>query len=182
MQVDATLLIKKFFELRNLSKYKQWDEENFKNNKPRLYRYRQLKALFEAYDIPFDIKKFRKGRFINSKDKRYNPFIKDIGIQIRRNYQGESLAKAWVQLFDYYASLQKSLCYTDGVILSSGAYSFVYRKIKINNKKIRENLTEIENILATFISPTNKSFSLKELSKKYHYPIVDLDEIDMENW
>jgi len=43
-------------------------------------------------------------------------------------------------------------------------------------------LEEIENVLATFISPTNETFTLEELNEKYNYPIVDLDEIDMENW
>jgi len=139
MQIEPIDLIKKFFELKNLSKCKQWSEENFKNNEPRLYRYQQLKALFHAYNISFNIKRFRKGNFIENKDIKYEEFIKYIGTEIKRFYDGESLDKAWIQLFNYYATLQKSLSYTDGVLLSSGAYSFINRKINQNNKDIRKN-------------------------------------------
>ena len=74
--------------------------QDFKNNEPRFYRYQQLKALFQAYNIPFDIKKFRKGKFINNEDIKYAKFVKHIIIETRRFYDGAYLDKAWIQLFD----------------------------------------------------------------------------------
>ena len=63
--VTAHALLQGFRGLRGLSpRMDDWTEERLAGNPPRLFRLRQLAALFRAFDIPWDLQSFVEGRFI----------------------------------------------------------------------------------------------------------------------
>jgi len=174
-------LLHKFFKLKSLTNSEEWSEENFKDNEPRLYRYQQLKAIFLAFDIPFDIDKFMSGEFINHTDKKYSKIINNISNDIEYKINPKELNTIFKRLLEYCDSLQRTLYINDGILLCNNEFAYTIKKINITNKSIKNNLSEIENILANIINPENKSFTIKELNNKYGYPMVDLNLIDMNN-
>jgi len=52
-----------------------WTEKSLKKNKPRLIRFQRLRALFQAFGIPFELKRFREGEFIDPDNPVYEVFL-----------------------------------------------------------------------------------------------------------
>lgn len=174
-------LLHKFFELKSLVNSEEWSEENFKDNEPRLYWYQQLKAIFLAFEIPFDIDKFMSGEFIDHTDKKYTNIINNISNEMGYKVNGEGLRIAFKRLIIYCSGLKQSLFYNNGVLLSTNEFEFANKKIYSMNNIIKKNILDIENILSSMACPKNQTFTIDELNLKYNYPIVDLRSIDIDN-
>ena len=181
MMINSKDLLSRYFELKSLSKVEQWSEESFKNNKPRLYRYQQLKAIFLAFEIPFDIELFSVGAFIQYNDKKYLKVIDKISTDIEYKINQKELKTIFKRLLKYCESLQGSLNFNNGVLICNNEFLYTIKQTNIVNQDIKNSLEDIVDILSTIIDPDCKSFTIEDLNTKYNYPIIDLLSIDIEN-
>jgi hypothetical protein len=83
MMITARDLLLRFLELRRLSpNYDDWTEERLNENAPRLFRLRQLAALFRAFGIPWDPPSFIEGQFIQPEDPRYDGLFTNLATEV----------------------------------------------------------------------------------------------------
>jgi hypothetical protein len=81
--VTAHTLLLAFRELRGLSpNLNDWTEERLAGNPPRLFRLRQLGALFRAFDLPWDLHSFVEGRFIQPEQPRYDALLSRLATEM----------------------------------------------------------------------------------------------------
>jgi len=152
-------LLKKFFDLISLEpNIHNWSKENFKNNEPRLYRYLQLIALLQAFELPVDIKSFINGKFLTK--------TKSIEFKL---------------LLEYRKELGRPLFFMEGVYAIPSINNEMYHIIGEVNNNISKDIKKIDKLLSEFICSDNETVTLEDLMKKYKYPDVNLRELDIEN-
>jgi hypothetical protein len=64
--------------------------------------------------------------------------------------------------------------------LCDWAASWARRKTGAHTEIIRHNLFIIEQPLAMIISPENRSFKVADLAQQFGYPVVDLNQMDLD--
>lgn len=187
--VTAHALLLGFRELRGLSPaMDDWTEERFAGNPPRLFRLRQLAALFRAFGVPWDLQSFVGGRFIQPEQPRYDALLsrlatemaEDMGLGGMEVYRHQ-LPAFFAILFDYRTRVDSILSFSGGVTEASGLYLYAHRKAADLNRSIESHVAVIEDILAVLISPEAATFSVGQLVRDHGYPDVDLSAID-EDW
>lgn len=187
--ITARDLLFQFLDLKGLSpKFADWTEVGFSNNPPRLYRLRQLVALFRAYGIPWGPESFSKGGFIKPKEPRYKSVISILAAEVRNaNDEGgkperEQLPGFFEELFKYRRRVDHVLSFSSGLMAAGGLYLHAHRKVNELNRIIKADLDIIDDSLALLISPEAATFTVEQLVREYDYPDVDLDEIDLDWW
>jgi hypothetical protein len=188
--LTAEDLLHGYFELLGLEPSKKsWSEAKLKDNPPRFYRIKMLKALFKAFEAG-DIKKLEKGAFVMKRDlKDYDGLIERIVADpvSKDTFRKEcpinlrDIAWAFQRLFRYRSILDNALRFNQGVLTASGIYAFAAKKAEWMNRIIHENIPAIDDILCAIISPSNKAFSENEMIERFGYPDIDLSAID-DDW
>jgi hypothetical protein len=187
--VSARILLHGFLELQGLSPdLADWSEDRLAGNPPRLFRLRQLVALFRAFQIPWNPSLFVEGKFIEPESPRYAtlldmmdstmPELKKHGF----GAQPHQLPYCFEILFAYRGRVEHVLSFSSGVLEASGLYLYAHRRAGELNRIIKEHVSIIDDHLVAFISPEAREFSVKELVRDHGYPDVDLFEIDADWW
>jgi hypothetical protein len=187
--VTARNLIHRFLELRRLSPdLADWTEERLAENPPRLFRLRQLVALFAAFGIKWDLSAFVEGKFIDPESPRYGGLLDKMDVAMPEaskhgfGAQPDQLPDCFEILLRYRERVADVLSFSSGVLTASGLYLYAHRKTGELNRIIHENVGIIDDLLVTFISPESKEFTVEQLARDYGYPDVDLFEIDADWW
>ena len=168
--------------------YDDWTEERLNGNEPRLFRLRQLAALFRAFGIPWDPSSFIEGRFIQPEDPRYDALLTKLATEMAEEpHSGiasnrDQLPEFFAILFSYRKRIDQVLSFSSGVMEASGLYLQAHRVAGKLNRRIEDNISIIEDILAALISPEAAEFSVEQLARDHGYPDVDLGDIDEEWW
>ena len=125
--ITARDLLLRFLELRRLSpNYDDWTEERLNENPPRLFRLRQLAALFRAFGIPWHPPSFIEGRFIQPDDPRYGALLTKLATEMAEGpHSGigsnrDQLPEFFAILFSYRERIDQVLSFSSGVIEASG--------------------------------------------------------------
>jgi hypothetical protein len=185
--ITSNDLLAGFLDLRGLTRdLNNWTEELLSGNPPRLFRLRQLTALFQAFGIPWDPQSFVKGKFIQPEDPRYDSLLSKLSAELLKDTNCEvwnrhRLPRFFATLFDYREHVDDVLLFTSGVLLSSGLFKLAFGKIDELNRIIQKNIASIDDTLVALISPEMAVFSIEQLVCDYGYPDVDLSEID-DDW
>lgn len=191
--LTAIDVINQFLEFQSrVSSTALWKESEFTDNLPCLYRFKQLQALFQAFDLG-EFTKFESGDFVK---KRPPEDYQVIYAQVQDYFKalGESnqiyflnhlktrddISNLFKRLFLYRKRIHDVLTFNSGVLAAIGLHYYVYRKTEDNNQIIREKLEPFDNLIGLIISPKNCSFTKKQLIEQFFYPDVDLSEIDLE--
>jgi hypothetical protein len=189
---SARDLLYLYLEMRQLTpKEKEWNEKALAENPPRLIRLQRLKALFRAFSIPFDLKKFRKGRFIDWKNPVYEVFLERARAAFSKQVaEGKLsgmlevdsfyLSDIFSHLLKYRWELERALSFNAGLLCAGNLFYFEFITINAMDREIRSQLPMIDDLLVELISPTYAAVSRGELVNKYSYPDVDLGEIDLD--
>jgi hypothetical protein len=184
--ITAQTLLLGFLELRSLTpELNNWTEELLSDNPPRLFRLRQLTALFQAFGIPWGPQSFVKGKFIQSEDHRYDSLLSKLSTELQEDTSCEvwdrhRLPRFFATLFDYRQRVDDVLSFSSGVLLSSGLFLLAHSKIGELNRIILKNIADIDDTLVALICPEMAVFSVEQLVRNYDYPDVDLTEIDVD--
>jgi hypothetical protein len=185
--ITARSLLHGFLELRRLTpELGDWTEERLSDNPPRLFRLRQLIALFRGFGIPWDPPAFVEGRFIDPEQPRYAALLSKLTAEMLQGSDrwgaAHQLPEFFAILYDYRERLEKVLSFSSGVLEASGLYLHAHHKAGELNRVIRDNIAIIDDNLAALISPEDATFSVEQLARDYAYPNVDLFEIDADWW
>jgi hypothetical protein len=186
--ITAVDLLHRFLELRGYTPdLDRWSEECFNDNPPRLYRLRQLKAIFRAFEIPWDPAAFMEGKFFLRDSVRYAPVLERAAAELPETMAGpfgtvHQLPKCFEILLEYREKVERALAYSSGFQVAAGLYAFAVRKTRQLNRVIRDNLSVVDDVLTACISPEAMTFTIDELARSYGYPDVDLHEIDADWW
>jgi len=188
--VSAVDLLRGFVELRIMAPYFElWTEKTFRDNPPRLIRLRRLRALFRAYHVPWHLEEFVSGAFLDPDDPRYADLLAamestltaKVGKAARApRAVWRDLPSLFERLLRYRESLERSLCFSDGVLLASGLSAYAHNTAGEMNRVITDNLAIVEGPLAACISPAAKVFSIDQMALEFGYPAVDLGAIDVK--
>lgn len=170
---------------------KIWSEKEFESNPPRYYRYLQLKALGSALDISLEpMHEFQVGRFIGQSQFA---IWDDIYAKIKANFEVDTaefvdndqpsigaLQHLFSLLFSYQEKLN-ALKETGSTVLAASGYFITPLEILHRMKPtIKQDLDKLEEVLILLINPKQKKMTALELAAQFDYPLVDLDEIDLE--
>lgn len=186
-QITARSLLLGFLELRRYSpEFADWTVERLSGNPPRLFRLRQLVAMFRAFGLPWDPQSFTKGKFIEPEHPRYAPLLAKLAEEMpNRSHRWRTdrqLPHFFEILFDYRTRVDDVLSFSSGVLEASGLYLHAYHKAGELNRVIRDNVAIVEETLVALVSPEGASFSVEQLARDFEYPDVDLFEIDADWW
>lgn len=185
--LSAHSLLDQFLELRGLSPdFDDWTEERFASNPPRLYRLRQLVALFRAFGLPWNPRGFTEGEFIQPDNPRYAGLWERLQTQLPTH----RLERAGPHQFPHFFGilyrhrelLDRALSARSEWLEASGLYAFALRMCDSLNDVIRKNLHTLDEMLAVLINPEGIAFTREALIREYGYPDVDLFSIDADWW
>ncbi|MDJ1504040.1 hypothetical protein [Xanthocytophaga agilis] len=191
-------ILKQYLDLQGLSPdVYDWSIEYFSDNPPRLYRYKQLEALFQAFGIdPKYIQSFNAGEFIKARPVAdYSEWLTDIeayslpiGLERDRDFNRDTvnhnkLIHIFAYLFKYRMVLERTLQYNSGWLEGYGATWVRYMIDKTEgflNEENRAYVKYLDNLLCVAIDPYQQQYKKYELIEKYGYPDVDLRDIDAD--
>lgn len=183
MIISAIELLHKFLEFKLLAEVEEWEEETLKTNPPRYYRFKQLEALFKAYELG-NLKDFGTGDFISDReDEDFEMVVDNIKEEITKEIEDTSTSTIEIlfeELINYRLLVSRLMNFPNQTIASNSILSFPSIKAQQINEAIKEKVVAIDKCLALIISPSRKSFTLEELQNTYEYPNIDLDELDAE--
>lgn len=166
-----------------------WTDDGLRDNPPRFYRLKVLKSLFKAFDLG-DLKKFAEGNFVlKRRIEDYDSLIKRMKSELKSvtKFQKNEEITLNEITFLFKRLLEYRRCWNDVTNLSSGLmacsarYRYAFYKIDQVNSKIRDSISPIDDLLSYIMSPTAKDISKKELVERFHYPDLDLLDIDIEH-
>ena len=187
--LDALALLKMFLELKDFTPdVEDWSEAKMNGNPPRLYRLCQLMSLFAAFEIPWDLKSFIGGNFIDTKSSKLDRLANELSPTMHAfedwERKPEIVRRGFPMFFNillgYRIEIDRVLNYSSGVLESSGLFGVAYELTHDVNEKIPALLERIDKILSELIDPEMRSFSVSELVSNFGFPNVDLFEIDCD--
>ncbi|MBI5591826.1 MAG: hypothetical protein HY881_15245 [Deltaproteobacteria bacterium] len=187
--ITAHDLLLGFLDLRGMTpNFDNWTEELLSDNPPRLFRRRQLVALFQAFGIPWDPQSFVEGKFIHSEHHRYDSLLSKLSVEFPEEMNHSAwtddvrLPRFFATLFSYRMRVERVLSFSDLILTASGLFKLAYDKICELNGIIQNNIVNIDDILAALISPEMAAFPIEQIVRDYGYPDVNLCEIDGDWW
>lgn len=197
-EFTASDFLTKFYNFKGMvPDESRWNEESLKGNPPRFYRLLELKALMKAFNIGEDlIKDFVSQSFIDNRNPSdFEPIYQDIERYVLRDdfekkryeMEKERIRKRGVKMiyqkFVQFSELIRKTLAFNSSWLETGMINSRYIIHKTNDllKSIdTSKLEEIDKLIVLIIDPKQQSFTKGELIRKYNYPDVDIQKIDMD--
>jgi len=176
----------------------EWSFEMQKRNEPRFVRLEQIQALMNAFvpellyskGIRESIERFYSGEFINNRlIEDYSKLVGKIDKTISKSAFYDSpkgkisisdLQDNYRNLLNYYLKLNKLLSHNKGLMEISYSYFFPYIITNSISDSMGSKAIKIKTILASFIDPFKRSYTLDKLVQQYNYPDVDLLDLDLD--
>lgn len=197
-------LLEKVFEFIAMTPdEKDWDIKKLQSNKPRQVRLQQIEALLIAFGLHEDktgkgifaskpsvgkaLNNFLHGDFIDTMNEKQ---IEQIDAFVTkhlndpyfdRKLSGGELRFIYQYLIRYKKQLNILLHFNSGWLEASGKMSqYAIRLTGSISDNLNGKTEELDKLLDLIINPNQLSFTEQELIERFHYPDVDLFEIDME--
>lgn len=178
--LSAHDLISQFLELREMSpNLKEWSEEAFADNPPRLIRLKRLMALFRAYSIPWEPFRFSIGAFISQENPLYVPLLEK-GRSAKGLPPASHLQNCFETLLEYRRTIESMRCFSHGILGAFGLWAYAHRAAWGVTEKTLENVRGLDDDLAFIVDPERKTFSVEEMVSRYGYLDTNLTEVDLE--
>lgn len=162
-----------------------WDEDWLQNNEPKLFRFKMLKSLFQAFDLG-EIKEFDDGSFIlNRKREDYDFLTKKIvsdlgtkpGLAYSQALDLSDIAYMFQSWLLHLLDCEKVIKSYSWMIMVSEQTYYTFHKIKEVNMAIRQSTADMVTIMSLIISRSGQTITKEELIKNFDLPDVDLTEI-----
>lgn len=165
-----------------------WTDGGLRDNPPRFYRFKMLQSLFKAFDLG-NLKKFAEGNFVlKRRIEDYDSLIKRMKAELKsvtKFRKGEEItlkeiAFLFKRLLEYRRRWDDVTNFSSGLMACSARYRYAFYKIDQVNSQICDSIAPINDILSFIISTEGKVIDKKELVERFHYPDMDLLDIDVE--
>jgi hypothetical protein len=192
VQVDpASILIEEYFSLKTLiSGSVPFDAAVLKDNPPRYYRLLRFKSALAALALNCtDFLAFENGDFILEDrqlfDKVEELLVKEFELPIA-NYVDEhntayfSCASHFQMLLATRLTLHQLSAQREAAMASSGHFQTPLRIIAKMEVKLTMEVDVLQQALCILLNPSDKRFTMEEMTNQFGFPIVDLDEIDLD--
>jgi hypothetical protein len=159
-----------------------WDEADARHNRTSLFRLRQLKSLFLAFEIPFDPWRFEEGLFIFDKREAYQPMIARLTSQMPAPPSRPPRIRDLWRLFPVLRAYRRDV---EAVRHSYRRHKpfppfveLVFREAIVPaSELIAMAISPISGLLAELIAPDERTFLLEDLIRDYGHPTEDYREL-----
>ncbi len=179
-----------YFDFKSFQPSKRtWNEHTLHDNPPRLYRLKMLQSLFKAFGLG-SIKTFHEGGFVLKRNiEDYSVLIERIKTDTKAHISYPlyippirlpEIRYLFITLLRYRDKLDGIMGFNRGNIQAAGIYGYTCYKIEQINNVIKTDMSIIDNLIKSIISPSNQNISREGLIVNFGYPDVDLGEIDIE--
>ena len=186
----AKLFLKHYLELEGLMHPSEiWEEHKLESNPPRYYRLSRINACMKALGlevnnwanlrseflnltISADAKKQLEDVLANQFELDYSSYMRD-----RKNINPGNMFSMLLTI--RVATYQLNVIY-DSVLAASDHYLTPLMVIRNINEKLQPDNIALDDAIALLINPNNIQLTLEELADCFGYPVVDLDEIDLD--
>lgn len=194
---DDLPIFKLFFELKALSpNISLWNNEFFKDNPPRLFRYKMIISILNFLEL--DIDSFINGTFLKKDDIKLNRQIIDklnnkhasivsdffnsstFKDELDKSTFEQSIDYLFCRLFEYKELLYMVENFNSGALVVAPYYSLSFLLTNEISKQINQKSIIIDEILLLLLLQGKSKINIKELIRQYDYPQVDLTEVDLE--
>jgi hypothetical protein len=184
------LLLLRFLELYSLdNKVETWSLKKFADNPPRLYRLQMIDSLMAALEIKCSYIEFMYGEFLYE-DKRtdWQIFRKIVQDNYQTGFdfvQEEDSGSANFQfifelLFKFQIRYYQLINTKSMIIEASGVSRIPVNIVNEIEIKIANEFLGNAKILYYILNPNGIFISEDDLKKNYHFPDVDLLQIDRD--
>jgi hypothetical protein len=184
--LDALLLV---------SDLKKWNEELWRENPPRFYRFLRLYALGQGLGLDCPLRDVGDGKFLKPPFGNYQSACDKIsavfpvtgldGSSIQFHAEDMWVIEAqWVfsKFFTFRLALQRVLKFNSGMLeCGSGGFKFTYFATEKLARGLQPQAKQVDEILCEFLAPHNPRLSEQVLVEEYGFPVVSLRHID-DDW
>jgi hypothetical protein len=162
-----------------------WDEADMRHSRVSLYRLRQLKALFLAFEIPFDPARFEDGWFIFGKREMYQSMIARLTSQLpgppSRPPRIIDLWRLFPVLRAYRRDIEAArVSYRRHKAFRPFVDLVVREAIVPASSLISVAISPISGLLSELIAPDGRTFLLEDLVRDYGHPAEDYLQLKRE--
>ena len=174
-----------------------WSFKRQKNNDPRFIRMQQILSLLWAFipeiiikDERQAIEDFYSGNFVRYRQiQDYQKLINimdntilkgDSGYVSKEQISLDELQYNYGSLLNYYIKLHKLISHNNGIMEISYPFYFSYLVTRNISESLKSKARKLKSILALFIDPFGKKFTIEELINNFDYPEEDLFDIDLD--
>jgi hypothetical protein len=198
-QCTAPDLLEKIIEFTNMTPDpEEWSFERQKSNEPRFVRLEQIQALMNAFipeliyskGIRESIEAFYSGDFMRSRQiKDYRKLLETIDKTIAKSdFRTDRKQKIYVSdlrnnycsLLNYYLKLNSLINHNKSMMEISYPYFFPYILTNSISDSLSSKARKLKPILALFIDPFKRKYTVDELIKQFDFPDVDLIDLDLD--
>lgn len=171
----------------------EWNRAALRDNPPREIRFRQIEALMKAF-LPdagtHSIQSFLSGDFITARSEAdYEKlwaymcaYVKEVETEVEeRPVSIAQLRFIFPKMLDYKRKLRSVTTFNSGWLEASllSARFSIYMTDSIS-KNLEGKTDKLDDVLAWFVDPRERSYTMDELVKRFGYPKENLRDIDME--
>jgi hypothetical protein len=192
LQNPAHLLLADLFELHQLEPdYQSWFKADFTAESPRFYRRQRIQALMQSLKISQNhLATLFDGEIMKQSEIQVNLLLAKfpaltLHVQSHPLDPNKMTKYEWSSfyycLFQHALLLHAALNVNAGVLLASGLTALATAYTNDINEAIHQQSREELAILVYLLNPLEVLFSLNQLHADHAYPLVDLDEVDL-NW
>jgi hypothetical protein len=191
LQNPAQLLLADVFELHQLEPdYQNWLHADFAAESPRFYRRQRIQALMGSLNInQHNLATLFDGEIMKQTEIQVNLLLaKFPALALHLNKQpldpNKMTAYEWSSfyycLFQHALLLHAALNVNAGVFLASGLTALATAYTNEINEAIHQQSRDEFAILVYLLNPLEVLCSLNQLHTDHAYPLVDLDEVDLD--
>lgn len=186
----AEIIIKDYIELNSMSPDRSsWSESYFKDNPPRYYRFKRMASCFEVLGYQ-NINYESLTHTINLpklNEDQINSVISTIETAFPIEY--EQYLEKWSffsprTTFDFLIRMLVSIYsfnfQRSGVLEASGYHMIPVLMLEHLEEKLTPEKEAVEKTLCLLLNPEEKTYNPIDLVTKYDFPLVDLEEIDLD--
>jgi hypothetical protein len=162
-----------------------WDEADTQHNRTSLFRLRQLKSLFLAFEMPLDLGGFEQGWFVFRKRDRYEPMMKRLTSQLpsppSRPHHIRDLWRLFAALRTYRRDVEavRHSCRRHKPLPPFDDLA-VREAIVPASASISVAISPISGLLSEAIAPDGPTFLLEDLVRDHGHPTLDYLELRRE--
>lgn len=162
-----------------------WDEADPRHSRSSLCRLRQLKSLFNAFEIPFDPAAFEQGFFILRKRELYTAMIARLTSQLPEPPSRPPHIRDLWRLFPVLRAYRRDVEVARHSYRLHKRYPpfvalVVKEAIVPASELISATMSPVSGLLAELIAPDGQKFQLEDLRCDHGYPGEDLRELRRE--
>jgi hypothetical protein len=165
---------------------KKWNEELWRENPPRFYRFLRMYALAQGLGLECPLHEVAAGKFIRGPLSTYrNAWDKLVNLSgfplPLAEFSNLCPGVAFSKLFQFRVAFERVLKFNSGVYECGGTFKCVYLATERMLRQLKPQTIPLDETLCEFIAPHNPQLSKALLVEKYGFPDVDVEGIDA-NW